>query len=171
MLFALHVRHCLAGGNDDAGVLTGAADDRALEHVGVLDDVCSGEEAAHAVTKQEVGEIGILRGFQTAQTIHILNDHIPALFFTEEAVLAGVLRRAAVAEVIVRYHDKAVGSHELHEGNIALAVLRDTVSDLQDAADLSIGDAFNEEDVVFAVAGQKCKFIQGRHSNLPFYVL
>ena len=81
----LELCHELASSDDRARILAGAADDDALESLGVINDIGAGQEAAHAVAEQEVGDIGVLGCGELVERVHIAHDIIPAVFFREEA--------------------------------------------------------------------------------------
>ena len=167
----LELGHKLTGGDDGGRVLTGAADDDALESLRVVNDVGAGQEAAHAVAEQEVGDIGILGGGQLVELVHVAHNIVPAVLFRKEAQLLLVFGSFAVAEVIIGDDDKAVAGQKLHERGIAVNVLGDAVRDLQNGANFAVGGAFSCKYLVFPVSGQKPEIMKRWHSNTPPVVI
>ena len=149
----LELCHELAGGDDGGRVLAGAADDDALEPLRMVNDIGAGQEAAHAVAEQEVGDVGILGGGQLMELIHVAHDIVPAVLFREEAQLLLVFGGLAVAEVVVCDDDKAVIGQKLHEWGVTIDMLGDAVRDLQNGADFAVGGAFSCKYLVFPVSG------------------
>ena len=167
----LELGHELAGGDDGGRILAGAADDNALEPLRVIHDVGAGQETAHAVAEQEVGDIGILGGGQFVELIHVAHDIVPAVLFRKEAQLLFVFGGLAVAEVVVCHDDKTVIGQKLHERGVAIDMLGDAVRDLQNGADFAIGGTFSCKYLVFSISGQKPKIMKRWHSNTPPVVI
>ena len=167
----LELGHELAGGDDGGRILARAADDNALEPLRVINDVGAGQETAHAVAKQEVGDIGILGGGQFVELIHVAHDIVPAVLFRKEAQLLLVFGGLAVAKVVVCHDDKTVIGQKLHERGVAIDMLGDAVRDLQNGADFAIGGTFSCKYLVFSISGQKPKIMKRWHSNTPPVVI
>ena len=137
----------------------------------MVNNVGAGQEAAHAVAEQEVGDIGVLGGGQLVELIHVAHDIVPAVLFRKEAQLLLVFGSLAVAEVVVGDDDKAVVGQKLHKRSIAVNVLGDAVRDLQNGADFAVGGAFSCKYLVFPVSGQKPEIMKRWHSNTPPVVI
>ena len=167
----LELGHELTGGDDGGRVLAGAADDDALESLRMVNNVGAGQEAAHAVAEQEVGDIGVLGGGQLVELVHVAHNIVPAVLFRKEAQLLLVFGSLAVAEVVVGDDDKAVVGQKLHKRGIAVNVLGDAVRDLQNGADFAVGCAFSCKYLVFPVSGQKPEIMKRWHSNTPPVVI
>ena len=106
----------------------------------MLGEVAAGDEAAHGVGEDEVGEARPqLAAGQLAHAVDVCDEGVEPAFHGHVAQEGGVRAAAAVADVVVAAHGKAVLGKEASELVVALDVLAHAVDELHDAARLGGG--------------------------------
>ena len=122
--------------------MAGAADDRAVQPRAEADEICPGQERAHAVTENEIRLSGILRRRLVVQRADILHRLFPAVFLAEKAEMRFVRRALSVAELVVQHHDVAVFGEKRGKRVVPGDMLGDAVHDLNDADGVSLREIF-----------------------------
>ena len=129
----------------------------------MLDEIGAGEEAAHAVAEDHIGQAGILLAHEIMELVDVGDHIIPAVFLGKKALIRGGLDGLAVAEVIVAHGDEAVLREEGHEITVAVHVLGDAVLDLDNTPGRSVREAFQTADGILAGAGREAEFFKNGH--------
>ena len=153
-----------------AGDVARAAQDAAVQPAGVADQVGPGEEGAHGVAEEEIGDAGKDLGGPPAQLLHVLHRVAPAVLISEVDHGAALHQGLAVAQVVVGHHGEAVAAEEAGEGLVAGAVLRHAVGDLHHPGDgAAQGRPLVDMDQGPAVAGWKVELRRDHHGQLLLY--
>ena len=95
-------------GADCGRVRPGGADqDTAGKPVTVFGQVQAGDERAHRVTKQKIGEIGITLLHQVSQMLYILHEVFPAVTCCEKAQLRSAGNGSPMANMVIAADNEA----------------------------------------------------------------
>ena len=120
---------------------------------------------------QDVGDTGVFLARLSAQLKHVVHDVGPAVLLAEVQRRRVLGDGEAVADVVVRHHDEALGVQKLREGLIAQRILRDAVGDLVHADGLALGQPLDGVDGSLSVGGREIKFFAISHSKFDPLVL
>ena len=63
--------------------VAGAHDNSAVHRAGIADEISPGQEGAHGVPQQEIGQVGELPVGQLPELLHVLHHPVPAALGTE----------------------------------------------------------------------------------------
>lgn len=124
------------------------------------------------MAQDKIGQAGIRLPGQLPQGVRIFEHVFPAVPFRKPAVFLPPLGRAAVSQVIMTDHRKAVIGQIAGKGGITADIFRNTVNQLDD----STGRALIRQPPDGAhrmgpIAGGKRKFPHGCHSQTaPFMI-
>ena len=143
--------------------MAGAAEDHQVGLLRVLDNIGAGQEAAHAVPEENIGQVGIIGFHQIVELVHVLHHMAPALIVGKKAQILGDGDGFAVAQMVVAYHKDAVLGKEKGKIVVAVDILGNAVGDLQYGSGRSVGHALPGVDMVFACAGCKSKITETWH--------
>ena len=155
--------HGVAGVHQRPGLVAGAAEDHQVGLLRVLDNIGTGQEAAHAVPKENIGQIGVIRFDQIVELVHVLHHIVPAVFLGEKAQIIGIGNRLAVAQMVVAHHKDAVLGKESGKIVVPVDMLGNAVGNLQNGPGRPVRHTLPGVDMVFAGAGCKSKITETWH--------
>ena len=143
--------------------MAGAAEDHQVGLLRVLDNIGAGQEAAHAVAEENIGQVGVIRFHQVVELVHVLHHIVPAVILGEKAQILGSGNGLAVAQMVVAHHKNAVLGKKSGKIVIAVNILGNAVGDLQNGPGGPVGPTLTGMDMVFAGAGCKSKITETWH--------
>ena len=163
--------HHASGAADNERLLSRAREDAQIKVVGIVTDVGSGEETAHAVPEQDVGHVRVLDLHFVVECLLVPNDLAPAIRLVEPDELGGIVHRLSVPEMVVAHGDKAVLRQKLREIVVAGDMLRHAVDHLHDADRLGLRLPQPAMDAVPPVGGGKMKILDLSHGKVLHRVI
>ena len=147
----------------------GTHDDRTGKPLPVHRNILPREERAHAVSEQKIWDIRIFLLRQAPKRVDVGEQTFVAVRMLEIAVLFVFRHRFAVSEMIVSDDVDACRVHRRREAVVAQNMLRHSVADLQNGADFSVGDPFDDANRRFSVRRRKCEGLFHVGTILSFY--
>ena len=130
--------------------MTGAAENGSVILAGVSDQVGAGEKAAHTVAKHYIGQAGMLLHRPIMQLFHIPQHIVPAVPGGEETQIFRAIDGFSMAQMVVGNHNIAVPGQKFHEFRIAVNMLGNAVSNLNNGLGFAIGQILFGADAVHA---------------------
>ena len=154
------------GGDEQRGLMAGTAEDGAANLTGVTDQIGAGDEGAHGVSEEEVGDAGKYLGRPPLEGVQIVHHVRPAVLLAKVDPGLSLRHGETVSQVVMGHHRKPIGTEEPGKGRIAPAVLRHAVGNLHYAADRP-GDRRPLVDMEqrYSVAGWLVIFRGDRHKK------
>ena len=151
--------------------MPGSAENDGIILTGIFYDISAGQEAAHAVAKEDIWQVGVLCAHDLPKPVHILHNAVPAVLRGEKAQVREVFGGLAVAQMVIPGNNKAVFRKKGHKIVIALNIFRNAMGNLNHCPGSPVRQAFAGVHPVHSRAGTEVEILKNGHGNILLFVL